>query len=57
MVEKNDTSGAKNVSLFEFGLIVPAVLKCLFRHNFCGRGLPHIYSFLFQSKILLMYIM
>ena len=24
----------ENAFLFEFGLIVPAVLKCLFRHNF-----------------------
>ena len=30
MVEKNDSQGAKNVFPFEFGLIVPAVLKCLF---------------------------
>ena len=30
----------ENVYLFEFGLIVPAVLKCLFRHNFCRRSLP-----------------
>ena len=29
----------ENVFLFEFRLIVPAVLKCLFRHNFCGRSL------------------
>ena len=30
----------ENVFLSEFGLIVPAVLKCLFRHNFCRRSLP-----------------
>ena len=30
----------ENVFLFEFGLIVPAVLKCLFRHTFCRRSLP-----------------
>ena len=30
----------ENVFLFEFGLIVPAVLKCLFRHNFCRLSLP-----------------
>ena len=30
----------ENVFLFEFGLIVPAVLKCLFRHNLCRRSLP-----------------
>ena len=30
----------ENVFLFEFGLIVPAVLKCLFRHNFGRRSLP-----------------
>ena len=29
-----------NVFLFEFGLIIPVVLKCLFLHNFCGRSLP-----------------
>ena len=29
-----------NVFLFEFGLIIPAVLKCLFRQNFCIRSLP-----------------
>ena len=29
----------ENVFLFEFGLIVPVVLKCLFRHNFCRRSL------------------
>ena len=40
-----------------------SVLTCLFRHNWCKRSLPtlrkviHIYSFLLQSKILLMYIM
>ena len=27
----------ENVFLFEYGLIVPAVLKCLFRHNLCRR--------------------
>ena len=30
----------ENVFLFEFGLIVPAALKCLFRHNLCRRSLP-----------------
>ena len=30
----------ENVFLFEFGLIVPTVLKCLFRHNLCRRSLP-----------------
>ena len=30
----------ENVFLFEMGLIVPAVLKCLFRHNFCRDSLP-----------------
>ena len=46
-----------------YGLIVPAVLKCLFRHNLCRRSLStwrkiiHIYSFLLKSKIFLMYIM
>ena len=30
----------ENVFLFEFGLIVPAVLKCLFSHNLCRRSLP-----------------
>ena len=29
-----------NVFPFEFGFIVPAVLKCLFRYNFCRRSLP-----------------
>ena len=53
----------ENVFLFEYGLIVPAVLKCLFRHNMWRLSLPtwrkiiHIYSFLLQSKIFLMYIM
>ena len=53
----------ENVFLFEFGLIVPAVLKCLFQHNLCRRSLPTwrkvvpIYSFVLQSKILFMYIM
>ena len=40
----------ENVFLFEFELIVPAVLKCLFRHNFCRNVIP-IYSVLLQSKI------
>ena len=39
MVEKNDTWRARKCFSFEFGLIVPAVLKCLFRHNFCRRSL------------------
>ena len=39
MVEKNDTWEQENVFLFEFGIIVPAILKCLFRHNFCRRSL------------------
>ena len=49
--------------MFEFGLIVPAVLKRLVSPNLCRRSLPTwrkvilIYSFLLQSKILLMYIM
>ena len=30
----------ENVFIFEFGLMVPAVLKCLFRHNFYRRSLP-----------------
>ena len=30
----------ENVFPFEFGLIVPAVLKCLFRRNLCRRSLP-----------------
>ena len=30
----------ENVFLFEFGLIVLAVLKCLFWHNLCRRSLP-----------------
>ena len=30
----------ENVFLFEFGLIVAAVLKCSFRHNFCKLSLP-----------------
>ena len=30
----------ENVFLFEFGLIIPAVLKCLFLHNFCRCSLP-----------------
>ena len=30
----------ENVFLLEFGLIVPAVLKCLFPQNFCRRSLP-----------------
>ena len=30
----------ENVFLVEFGVIVPAVLKCLFRHNFYRRNLP-----------------
>ena len=30
----------ENVFLFEYGLIIPAVLKCLFRHNLCRRSLP-----------------
>ena len=30
MVEKNDSWEQENVFLSEFGLIVPAVLKCLF---------------------------
>ena len=48
--------------LFEFGLIVPAVLNGLFRHNLCRRSLliwrkvTPVYTFLLQSKILLMYI-
>ena len=29
-----------NVFLFEFGLIVPAVIKCLFRHNSYRLSLP-----------------
>ena len=32
MVEKMILGDQENVFLFEFG---PAVLKCLFRHNFC----------------------
>ena len=46
----------ENVFLFEYGLIVPAVLKCLFRHNLCRRNLPtwrkiiHIYSFFAPIK-------
>ena len=42
MVEKNDMilGEQENAFIFEFGLIVPAVLKCLFRHNFCRRSLP-----------------
>ena len=40
MVEKNDTWGTRKCFLFEFGLVVPVVLKCLFRHNFCRRSLP-----------------
>ena len=28
-----------NVFLFEFEFIVPAVLKCLFRHNSCRHSL------------------
>ena len=39
MVEKNDTWGARKCFPFEFGH-VPAVLKCLFQHNFCRRSLP-----------------
>ena len=52
----------ENVFLLEFGLIVPAVLKCLFRHDLCRHNLStwrkviHIYSFLLESKIFLMYI-
>ena len=30
----------ENGFLFEFGLILPTVLKFLFRHNFCIRSLP-----------------
>ena len=30
----------ENVFPFEFELIVQAILKCLFRHNFCRRSLP-----------------
>ena len=33
--------GSKKIFfLFEFGLIVLVVLKCLFRHNFCRSSLP-----------------
>ena len=38
MVEKNDSWGSRkcfSFFLFEFGLIVPAVLKCLFSHLIC----------------------
>ena len=53
----------ENVFLFEFGLFVPTVLKCLLSRNFCRRSLPTwrkvipISSFLLQLKIFLMYIM
>ena len=30
----------ENVFLFEFGLIVPVVLKCLFPYNLCRPSLP-----------------
>ena len=30
----------ENVFIFEIGLTVPSVLKCLFRRNFCRRSLP-----------------
>ena len=40
MVERMILGEQENVFLFEFGLIVQAVLKCLFRHNFCIRSLP-----------------
>ena len=39
MVEKNDREQG-NGFLFEFGHIVPAVLKCLFSHNLCKCNLP-----------------
>ena len=32
--------GEQENVFFLFGLIVRAVLKCLFRHNFCRRSLP-----------------
>ena len=41
MVEKNDRD-QENVFLFEFGLIVPVVLKCLFWHNLCKRTVTHM---------------
>ena len=53
----------KNVFLSEFGLIVLAVLKCLFWHNFCRRSLPpaeklsiftHVFS---NQRFFFMYIM
>ena len=53
----------ENVSIFEFGLIKLAVLKCLFRHNLCKcslstrRKLSLFTHFFLQSKTLLMYIM
>ena len=54
---------SKKVFLFEFWLIISTVLKCSFWHNLCKHSLPIwrkvilIYSFLFQSKIFLMYMM
>ena len=51
MVEKNDTQGARKCFHFEFGLIVPVLLKCLLgrrQANLCfhfagsGENLPDI---------------
>ena len=39
MVERIILMEHENVFLFEYGIIVPAVLKCLFRHNLCRRRL------------------
>ena len=40
------------VFLFEFGLIVPAVLKCLFRHNFCRPSLPPAEKYTYPYQLI-----